>query len=770
MTRILLIFLGVLLSLFLLLYWYWQSGVLEPIRAQEKAKVELLAPLFAAQTVAALEIEDPRRRQFQLEIVAVRILVATEPVSNVRLFEGVVVEGVDGQKWIDHPPPAGFSGFSAEAMLVSESRLTPIGLLRLYYSGSFFEQLQDGTLLYLVRLLLLVATIFVLFWYLLVRLLRPLRRLAEALRQWRPGMHHQTLPLLSPLSGDEIRLVYDAMHDLLAALHRERDHLEERVAQRTQELHTALVAAEVANHAKSEFLANMSHEIRTPMNAILGLIDLTLREEVPDKVRDYLQKTLYSARSLLRILNDILDFSKIEAGRLELCPEPFTVHDILTHMSDLFRNQLQEKRLTWHVRVPSSPGLPLMGDAMRLEQILINLIGNAIKFTDPGGEIEVRAYWTVLDGVRVRLDFTVRDSGIGIHAEQLGHLFSSFVQADGSHTRRYGGTGLGLAIVKRLVGLMGGVIRVESTPGVGSLFFFHVLCEQHGEDAAMDGPPAGWLARADGSHEELVRTQIQGARVLLVEDNAINQLVAKEILSGVGLQVTIANHGREAVECLQSHAYDAVLMDIQMPEMDGFQATRQIRSSAPQRSVPIIAMTAHAMSSDKEKCLAAGMNDFVSKPIDKKLLYATLLRWVPACGRRQSGSAEQMVSTRDPHWPASVPGIDLAGLLNRVEQNYGLVLELFDIFQCDFAQVSEQLRTILSGSHGVDWEAAARLVHTVKGMSGNLSATTLYEVAVQLEKACKARDQEVWPEILVRFELALDEVMVGIDQLRGSVY
>ncbi|MBF0462532.1 MAG: response regulator [Magnetococcales bacterium] len=899
-THIFLIFWGVALCLIGSFFWYWQNVVVEQIRIQEKAKVELLAPLFAAQAVAALDLVDPEKRAFQLDLLVSHIMVAKDPTTGQHLFEGVELEGADGQQWIRHPPGPGFNGFTAASILVSETQLTPLGLLRLHYSGVFFERLQAEGWKKLLQGMGSMALILLVIWYLLSRLLEPLGLLAAALRDGRPGMTNQTLPALKKMAGDEIRWVYEAIGDLLAALKQERDLLEERVTQRTQELHCAMVAAEAANLAKSEFLANMSHEIRTPMNAIIGLVDLARKQELSARLEDYLTKTHFAARSLLRILNDILDFSKIEAGKLELTPERFDLHDLFEHMADLFRNQVSSKHLELNLELPLRTEAVLMADAMRLEQVLINLIGNAIKFTDEG-EIVVRAQPVVQDAQQVRVDFWVQDSGIGIQPEQMAALFHSFVQADGSHTRKYGGTGLGLVISRRIIEMMGGTIRVESRPGHGSTFLFDIVCARCPEiQNRIPVPPVDFLqmkvlvvddnataqaivvdmlqafgfapemagsgalalakvaaaqqagqpypllimdwrmpgmngietaerilaaghapkiilltafaqdeikgeagnvginaclakpvncsqlfdaimtvfgqevprharARPDEADETAIMQRIGGARILLVEDNRINQQVATEILEEVGLVVEIANNGREGVERVARFQYDAVLMDLQMPELDGHQATVQIRRDPQFAQLPIIAMTAHAMSGDRDKCLASGMNDHVIKPIDKKQLFSALLRWIDP-NKMVRGSLVRQPDRRPGEksliWPASLPGIDLTVALARLNQNDRLLRSILLEFRRDFAPMPGRIRAALEGRRQSDLEMAARLVHAVKGVAGNFSAGPLFQAAVVLEEGIETVRKPAWPALLEGFEQSMAEVMASIDQLQ----
>ncbi len=400
------------------------------------------------------------------------------------------------------------------------------------------------------------------------------------------------------------------------------------ISQVEADLRLARDAAEESARSKSEFLANMSHEIRTPMNAILGMLHLIQQDDGASftaKQADYLGKTEQSAKTLLRIINDILDFSKIDAGKLEMENVPFSLDDVLKQMRDIFDESIREKGLTFEIHKP--PQLPknLTGDPLRLAQVLLNLISNAIKFTQQGGII-----LTVSEAARmcnrVVLQFSVQDTGIGMSAEEVSRLFKPFTQADTSTTRKYGGTGLGLVISRKLVNLMHGDVWCESTPGEGSEFGLTVEFDLVDEQAVDEGnalpPTTIQESAADKAAIEKLRP------ILLAEDNEINQIIATEMLTMEGYKVDVANNGREAIDMLERGDYELVLMDIQMPVMDGITATSEIRKIGRFKHLPIIAMTAHAMSGDYEKSIAAGMNDHVTKPIQPEVLYATLKKWI----------------------------------------------------------------------------------------------------------------------------------------------
>ncbi len=376
--------------------------------------------------------------------------------------------------------------------------------------------------------------------------------------------------------------------------------------------------AEKNARIKSEFLANMSHEIRTPMNGILGLLHLVSHTELNAKQEDYIQKCLFSANNLLRIIDDILDFSKMEAGKLEFEALPFDIESLCLETDSLYSAPAQEKGLELKIDSGNCPKVLLEGDPLRVKQVLFNFVSNAIKFTEKG-TISVNVHCEdIVDNI-LPCVFSVKDTGIGLSKEQQDRLFSPFTQADTSITRKYGGTGLGLVICKKIVESMQGGIWVESDEGAGATFYF-----------ALNFPLyTGLLSETERSVEIIENTQNTGGEhLLLVEDNDINQIIAQELLEEVGYKVDVANNGQEALDLLEKKRYAAVLMDIQMPVMDGFTATQKIRENSALADMIVIAMSAHAMQGDYELSLQKGMNDHVTKPIDPQKLYLTLEHWL----------------------------------------------------------------------------------------------------------------------------------------------
>jgi signal transduction histidine kinase len=414
--------------------------------------------------------------------------------------------------------------------------------------------------------------------------------------------------------------------EALAQLADLNDMMEERIAERTDELVRAREAADAANRAKSAFLANMSHELRTPLNGVLGMLALAQQHADDARQRDRLQKAHRAAMHLLSIINDVLDLAKIEADKLTLTPRAFQLAGVVDLLLNLLTPQAAERGLSLQVEIdPALATASLLGDSQRLEQVLLNLVGNALKFTDHGG-VRLAVHLHDAAGAGVLLHFAVHDTGVGIAPADLKRLFQAFEQVDVSPTRSHGGTGLGLAICKRLVTMMGGEIGVTSTPGNGSTFWFTARFAE--TDAAMGVPPPQADALA------ALQADFRHRRILVAEDNPINQEVIAGLLDDAGLQVTLAADGTAAVAAAQAGAHDLVLMDMHMPGLDGIGAARAIRAIAGRPYVPIIALTADALESDRALCLAEGLDDHLAKPIDPDALYSTLLKWlrVPPAG------------------------------------------------------------------------------------------------------------------------------------------
>jgi len=696
----------------------------------------------------------------------------------------------------------------------------------------------------------------------------------------------------------------DDLHERI----KELDEAQSAMLNMMEDLDEEKARAEEATRAKSDFLANMSHEIRTPMNAVIGMAHLALKTELTPKQEDYLNKIQSSANSLLGIINDILDFSKIEAGKLDMEAVQFDLLETLDNVANVITVKAQEKEnLEVLFYLDSQVPNFLVGDSLRLNQILVNLGNNAVKFTEQG-EIVLSARVIERSDDKVILQFSVRDTGIGMTAEQQNKLFQAFSQADTSTTRKYGGTGLGLTISKRLVNMMGGEIWTESEPGQGTTFnftakfglgkealkkrfepspdlrglkvlvvddnatsreilqdilesfSFEVYLSASGEDAleeieradrdkpfelvlmdwkmpGLDGIqtsrriknhqklskiPAIVLVTAYG-REEIMRqadeigldgfllkpvnssvlfdaimqalgkeiqvvsragrkkeqsaeelSALHGARVLLVEDNEINQQVAQEILQGAGLVVTVANNGQEGVDAVRKNQYDVILMDVQMPVMDGYAATHEIRNLKSEiRNVPILAMTAHAMAGDEQKSLQAGMNDHVTKPIDPDKLFATLQKWIKP-GEKRIKDQHPQVSTQHPEsdpslpgeaaLPESLPGFDLAAGLQRLMGNKRLYRKLLVDFGTKYTETAGEIRGALDAR---DFKQAHSLIHNLKGLAGNLEAKDLQVATVGMEKLVKGQTEKTVS--VKELDLKFAELKNALDQALDAV-
>lgn len=547
------------------------------------------------------------------------------------------------------------------------------------------------------------------------------------------------------------------------ALEGYRDHLEDLVETRTAELADAKKLAEVASQSKSAFLANMSHEIRTPMNAIIGLAHLLKRENPTPRQRQRLEKIDGAGRHLLSLIDDILDLSKIEADKLNLESDEFHLSALLDNVSSIISDQARKKGLAIEVDHHSVPDW-LRGDSTRLRQALLNFAGNAVKFTNKG-KIILRA--EVLEETEhdLLVRFAVEDTGIGIAEDKRQLLFQSFEQGDVTTTRRYGGTGLGLAITRRLASLMGGEVGVDSTPGEGSTFWFTAWLGRG------SGKTSGVASAAVSDAEVKLRARGKGARLLIAEDNEINREVALELLHSVGLDAETAVNGREAVEMVRAKPYDLILMDMQMPEIDGIEAARTILAMPDRQTVPILAMTANVFEADLRMCREAGMKDFIGKPVDPQTFFEKLLAWLPPAapagersGRLAGTGGAPVTASVEAALP-ELPGINtttgLTYAMGRQQFYENLLLRFRDRLS---AGLIAEFRTLASAG---DWPSAVRLAHTFKGLARTVGAERMGTALEALERAAAIPDPEQVEKLAAEAETEIGRVLEGLNQLKA---